>query len=130
MKANNDLLAVWRQQQQLNSSDDEALRNHACDGAVWYQKPEQYIARLAQIHTTKITSVRSTPPTTPALSIVMMVLMLGMILGSPWLSPWLNRVLPVPLLLWLLAGVMLLFFCFLLYPYFAHRRSDHRYGYH
>ena len=34
MKANNDLLAVWRQQQQLNSSDDEALRNHACDGAV------------------------------------------------------------------------------------------------
>ena len=91
---------------------------------------EQYIARLAQIHTTKITSVRQSPPATPALSIVMMMLMLGMILGSPWLSPWLSRVLPVPLLLWLLVAVMLLFFCFLLYPYFAHRRSDHRYGYH
>ena len=129
MKANNDLLAVWRQQHQLNSSDDETLRNHACDGAVWYKKPEQYIARLAQIHTTKITSVRSTPPTTPALSIVMLMLMLGMMLGSPWLSPWLNRVLPVPLLLWLLVAVLLLFFCLLLYPYFAHHRSDHRYGY-
>ena len=130
MKASNDLLAVWRQQQQFNSSDDETLRKHACDGAVWYQKPEQYIARLAQIHTTKITSVRQSPPATPALSIVMMMLMLGMMLGSPWLSPWLSRVLPVPLLLWLLVAVMLLFFCLLLYPYFAHRRSDQRYGYH
>ena len=130
MKANSDLLAVWRQQQQLNNNDDEILRQHTCDGVVWYQKPEQYIARLAQIHTTKITSVRQSPPTMPALSIVMMMLMLGMILGSPWLSPWLSRVLPVPLLLWLLVAVMLLFFCFLLYPYFAHRRSDHRYGYH
>ena len=129
MKANNDLLAVWRQQQQLSSRDVEALRNHACYDAVWYKKPEQYIARLAQIHTTKITSVRQSPPTMPALSIVMMMLMLGMILGSPWLSPWLNRVLPVPLLLWLLVAVMLLCFCLLLYPYFAHRRSDHRYGY-
>ena len=129
MKANNDLLAVWRQQQQLNSSDDEALRNHACDGAVWYKKPEQYIARLAQIHTTKITNAQSTPPTTPTLSIVRMMLLLGMMLGSPWLSPWLNRVLSVPQILWLLVAVMLLFFCLLLYPYFAHRRSDHRYGY-
>ena len=129
MKASNDLLAVWRQQHQLNNSDDETLRNHACDGAVWYKKPEQYIARLAQIHTTKITSVRQSPPATPALSIVMLMLMLGMILGSPWLSPWLNRVLPVSLLLWLLVAVMLLCFCLLLYPYFAHRRSDHRYGY-
>ena len=129
MKASNDLLAVWRQQQQLNSSDDETLRNHACDGAVWYKKPEQYIARLAQIHTTKITNAQSTPPTTPTLSIVRMMLLLGMMLGSPWLSPWLNRVLSVPQILWLLVAVMLLFFCLLLYPYFAHRRSDHRYGY-
>ena len=129
MKANSDLLAVWRQQQQLNSSDDETLRNHACDGAVWYKKPEQYIARLAQIHTTKITNAQSTPPTTPTLSIVRMMLLLGMMLGSPWLSPWLNRVLSVPQILWLLVAVMLLFFCLLLYPYFAHRRSDHRYGY-
>ncbi len=129
MKASNDLLAVWRQQQQLNSSDDETLRNHACDGAVWYKKPEQYIARLAQIHTTKITNAQSTPPTTPTLSIVRMMLLLGMMLGSPWLSPWLNRVLPIPLLLWLLVGVMLLFFCLLLYPYFVHRRRSHRYGY-
>ena len=129
MKANSDLLTVWRQQQQLGSSDDETLRNHACDGAVWYKQPEQYIARLAQIHTTKITSALSTPPTTPALSIVRMMLLLGMMLGSPWLSPWLNRVLPVPQLLWLLVAVMLLFFCLLLYPYFAHRRSSHRHGY-
>ena len=129
MKASNDLLAVWRQQQQLNSSDDETLRNHACDGLVWYKKPEQYIARLAQIHTTKITNAQSTPPTTPTLSIVRMMLLLGMMLGSPWLSPWLNRVLPIPLLLWLLVGVMLLFFCLLLYPYFVHRRRSHRYGY-
>ena len=82
MKASNDLLAVWRQQQQLNSSDDETLRNHACDGAVWYKKPEQYIARLAQIHTTKITSVRSTTPIMPALFIVTGMLILGMMLGS------------------------------------------------
>ena len=129
MKANSDLLAVWRQQQQLNSSDDETLRKHACDGAVWYQKPEQYIARLAQIHTTKITSAQSTPPTTPTLSIVRMMLLLSMMLGSPWLSPWLNRVLPVPQLLLLLVTVMLLFFCLLLYPYFVRRRSSHRYGY-
>ena len=129
MKASNDLLAVWRQQQQLNSSDDETLRNHACDGAVWYKKPEQYIARLAQIHTTKITNAQSTPPTTPTLSIVRMMLLLGMMLGSPWLSPWLNRVLSVPQILWLLVAVMLLFFCLLLYPYFAHRRRSHRYGY-
>ena len=129
MKASNDLLAVWRQQHQLNNSDDETLRNHACDGAVWYKKPEQYIARLAQIHTTKITNAQSTPPTTPTLSIVRMMLLLGMMLGSPWLSPWLNRVLPVPQLLWLLVAVMLLFFCLLLYPYFARRRSSHRHGY-
>ena len=129
MKASNDLLAVWRQQQQLGSSDDEILRNHACDGAVWYKKPEQYIARLAQIHTTKITSAQSTPPTTPTLSIVRMMLLLGMMLGSPWLSPWLNRVLSVPQLLLLLVAVMLLFFCLLLYPYFAHPRRSHRHGY-
>ena len=129
MKANNDLLAVWRQQQQLGSSDDETLRNHACDGLVWYKKPEQYIARLAQIHTTKITSAQSTPPTTPTLSIVRMMLLLGMMLGSPWLSPWLNRVLSVPQLLLLLVAVMLLFFCLLLYPYFAHPRRSHRHGY-
>lgn len=124
-----DLLALWRQQHPSNDADTITLQQYHCDGALWQRQPEAYIARLANIQASSISSSRTQPAPTPAPTIVLMMVLLGMMLGSHWLSPWLQQVLPIPVLLLLLVAVLLLFFAALLYPHLRASRTHHRYAY-
>ena len=124
-----DLLALWRQQHPSNDADTTTLQQYHCDGALWQRQPEAYIARLANIQASSISSSRTQPAPTPAPTIVLMMVLLGMMLGSHWLSPWLHQVLPIPVLLLLLVAVLLLFFAALLYPHLRASRARHRYAY-